>query len=517
MDRFFETALELLCVATPDGRFERVNGQWERALGWPVAELEGRPFLELVHPDDLEATRAVTATLAAGGEVVDFVNRFRCADGSYRALEWRSRLDEGRIIAAARDISARLAAEDALRDGERRLSRLFQSMGEVCAYHRLVYDAGGEPVDYMILDVNPAFCAATGIPREAAVGRLAGELYGTGEPPYFTVYARAATSGESERFETHFEPMGKYFRITVSSPATGYFFTITEDITEAKMAELERERLLAELKARNAEMERYLYVASHDLRSPLVNIQGFGAQLEKAAAELAALAADARPAGGGEPAPVGETRPAADAAAEAWRERARELLEKRIPRALGFIRSSTERMERLINGILAISRTGRAPYAPRRLEMRALAEAAAAAFRHQLDAAGAELQIGELPPCQGDYELVAAALSNIMDNAIKYRSPERALRIELRGRGEGRWVRYELADNGRGFPAGHEEKLFELFYRAEPAGGVQGEGLGLAQVRKIAERHGGAAGAEAAPSGGALIWLRLPAAAEERR
>lgn len=501
MDRFFETTLELLCIANPDGRFERVNRQWERVLGWPVAELEGRPFLDLVHPDDRDATLAATARLAAGGELVDFINRFRCADGSYRSFEWRSRLDEGKIIAAARDISDRLAAEEALRDGESRYSLLFRGMGEVGAYHKLVYDEAGEPVDYMILDVNPAYTASTGIPREAAVGRLASELYGTGEPPYFEAFARAATGGGSERFETHFEPMGKYFRITVSSPTPGYFFTITEDVTEAKLAELERERLLAELKARNAEMERYLYVASHDLRSPLVNIQGFGAQLEKAAAELAALAAGADEAGG----------------AGAWRERAAELLEKRIPRALSFIRSSTQRMDRLINGILSISRTGRAPYVPRRLDMRSLAEAVAAAFKHQIEAAGAVVDIGELPPCMGDHDLLAAALSNVIDNALKYRSPERPLRIELGARDEGRWIRYELADNGRGFPAGHEEKLFELFYRAEPAGGVEGEGLGLAHVRKIAERHGGAVGAARSPSGGALVWLRLPAAPEGER
>jgi PAS domain S-box-containing protein len=498
MDRFFETALELLCIASPDGRFERVNRQWENVLGWKVAELEGRPLLEFVHPDDVDASRAVTASLAGGGEVVDFVNRFRCADGSYRSLEWRSRLDDGKIIAAARDISARLSAEEALRDGEQRFSRLFQGMGEVGAYHKLVYDADGKPVDYMILDVNPAFSASTGIPRDAAVGRLASELYGTGEPPYFEAFSRVATSGESERFETHFEPMGKYFRITVSSPTPGHFFTITEDITEAKKAELERERLLAELKARNAEMERYLYVASHDLRSPLVNIQGFGAQLEKAAAKLAALAAEA---GGEGP----------------WRDRAIELLELRIPRALGFIRSSTERMDRLINGILSISRTGRAPYAPRRLDMRAMVEAVTAAFKHQLESVGAVVDIGELPPCIGDQDLIAAALSNIIDNAIKYRSPERPLRLTVRALDEGRWIRYELADNGRGFPAGHEEKLFELFYRAEPAGGVEGEGLGLAHVRKIAERHGGAVGAARSPAGGALFWLRLPAASEGKR
>lgn len=503
MDQFFETALELLCIASPDGRFERVNSQWESALGWPASELEGRPFLDLVHPDDRDATQAATARLAAGGEVVDLVNRFRRADGSYCSLEWRSRLDDGKIVAAARDISRRLADEAALREGESRYSRLFQGMGEVGVYHRLVYDAAGKPVDYMILDVNPAYSASTGIPRDAAVGRLASELYGTGEPPYFDIYAHVATSGGSERFETHFEPMGKYFRITVSSPAPGYFFTITEDITEAKLAELERERLLAELKARNAEMERYLYVASHDLRSPLVNIQGFGAQLEKAAAELAALAADAGAAGGKE--------------AAAWCERAAELLDKRILRALGFIRSSTERMDRLINGILSISRTGRAPYAPRRLDMRALVETVAAAFRHQLEAAGAALELGELPPCMGDHDLLAAALSNIIDNAIKYRSPERPPRITVQARDEGPWVRYEVADNGRGFPAGHEEKLFELFYRAEPAGGVQGEGLGLAQVRKIAERHGGAVGAARSPDGGTLIWLRLPAAREGKR
>ncbi|MBF0495011.1 MAG: PAS domain S-box protein, partial [Deltaproteobacteria bacterium] len=113
LDRFFSLVLDLLCIADIQGFFRRVNPAWEKSLGYSREELEGRKFLDFVHPDDLESTLWAMDRLSAQEEVSDFVNRYRCKDGSYRWIEWRSSPDQdGLIYAAARDITGRRRAEE---------------------------------------------------------------------------------------------------------------------------------------------------------------------------------------------------------------------------------------------------------------------------------------------------------------------------------------------------------------------------------------------------------------------
>jgi PAS domain S-box-containing protein len=114
LNRFFTTTLDLLCVADTDGRFRRLNPQWETVLGYSLAELDGKRFLDLVHPEDLEATVKAVARLDAQQPVLNFVNRYCCKDGSYRWFEWRSSPRGKLIYAAARDITERKRTEETL-------------------------------------------------------------------------------------------------------------------------------------------------------------------------------------------------------------------------------------------------------------------------------------------------------------------------------------------------------------------------------------------------------------------
>ena len=111
--------------------------------------------------------------------------------------------------------------EQALRESEEKLSALYTSMVEGVALHEIVYDSAGNPADYIITDVNPSFEKITGFSRDDSLGKKASTLYGTDEPPYLDVYARVASSGKPESFETYFEPMKKHFSISVFSPARG--------------------------------------------------------------------------------------------------------------------------------------------------------------------------------------------------------------------------------------------------------------------------------------------------------
>jgi PAS domain S-box-containing protein len=122
LDRYFTNALDLLCIADTDGCFRRLNKEWEATLGHPIKELEGRRFLDFVHPDDLEATVQALAQLGEQKPVLNFTNRYRRSDGSYRWIEWRSFPSGKLIYAAARDITAQKESEETLRY-ERQLLR----------------------------------------------------------------------------------------------------------------------------------------------------------------------------------------------------------------------------------------------------------------------------------------------------------------------------------------------------------------------------------------------------------
>jgi PAS domain S-box-containing protein len=124
LDRFFSLALDLLCIADTAGYFRRLNPAWETTLGYSLADLEGQRFLDLVHPEDIEPTLAAVAELSAEQTIPTFVNRYRCKDGTYRWIEWRSVPYQGRLIyAAARDITERKRAEEELRRFNEELER----------------------------------------------------------------------------------------------------------------------------------------------------------------------------------------------------------------------------------------------------------------------------------------------------------------------------------------------------------------------------------------------------------
>jgi PAS domain S-box-containing protein len=124
LNRFFEIALDLLCIADMDGNFRRLNRSWETTLGYPLEELEGKQFLSFVHPDDLHQTLEAIKDLSKGKEILNFVNRYRCRDGSYRWIEWRSTPYGNLIYAAARDITDRKRYTDTLDQVNRKLNLL---------------------------------------------------------------------------------------------------------------------------------------------------------------------------------------------------------------------------------------------------------------------------------------------------------------------------------------------------------------------------------------------------------
>ena len=150
----------------------------------------------------------------------------------------------------SQDITLRKLFEEELIKSEEKYRNLYKSMNEGVAVHKMVYDTPGNAIDYVITEVNPSYEKLLGLKKEDVTGKKASEVYGTKKPPYVDIYVLVAETGNSEHFETYFEPMGKYFSISVFSPRIGEFVTVFEDITERKRSE--RDLMLSEKKFRTA-------------------------------------------------------------------------------------------------------------------------------------------------------------------------------------------------------------------------------------------------------------------------
>ncbi len=148
--------------------------------------------------------------------------------------------EEGRYIGAfgaVQDITDRKRTLEALRDNEEKYRTLYSSMNEGVALHEIIYDDDGAAIDYLFLDVNPAYEKILGLEQEQVIARKGTEVYQTDEAPFLDIYARVASSGDPVIFEEHIESLKKTFRISVFSPRRGRFATIFEDVTQHKQFE----------------------------------------------------------------------------------------------------------------------------------------------------------------------------------------------------------------------------------------------------------------------------------------
>lgn len=254
-----------------------------------------------------------------------------------------------------------------------------------------------------------------------------------------------------------------------------------------------RERT-ADLARANEEIQRFAYIVTHDLRAPLVNIMGFTSELETSLAAIKAFV-DESDAGGEEPVA----------------RQARIAAKQDLPEAIGFIRSSTEKMDGLINAILKLSREGRRTLKPESIELAALLRGAAANLQHQAIEAGGQIAIeANVAPLVSDRLALEHVFGNLLDNAVKYHQPGRPLRVRVHARQEGgRRVVVEVSDNGRGVAAQDQERVFDLFRRSG-AQDQRGEGIGLAHVRVILRNLGGEIALKSELGQGTTFTVSLP-------
>jgi PAS domain S-box-containing protein len=494
IEKFFNMAGYMICIATIDGYFTRINKSFEQTLGFSSDELLSRPYLDFVHPDDRDRTTAVVEEkLAKGAKVIGFENRYRCRDGSYRWLSWVSHpvVEKGITYAIAHDITDRKLAEEAARETQERFSDFFKNAP--VGFHIL-------GPDRVVVDINEAELTMIGYDRAEVVGKMKWtDLIVPEQKTQFEGHWHdITTKGHARNLEYTLMHKDGY-RIDVILNASSRFdrdgsFVNTRgsvlNITARKHAEQARHRLLEELEAKHKELESVLYAASHDLKSPLVNIQGFGHELSRSCDVIRSAL-------------TGENKsPNLEKAVDT-------ALNEDIPGALDFILTSARKMDSLLSGLLDISRLNTAAVKIEPIDMDKMMAGVAAGIGYQIEKAGVKLDIEPLPNCLGDISQINRIFTNLLTNALKFLPESRPGHIRIHGRNEGNQSIYCVQDNGIGIAPEHLEKIFEIFYQLEPEK-RPGEGIGLAIVRRIVDRHNGRAWAESRLGAGSEFFVALP-------
>jgi PAS domain S-box-containing protein len=447
-------------------------------------------FLNAIHPEDRgQFEREVREWLPHRSDY-----RIVRPDGSIRYIHEEVRTikgDDGSVVVgwgSAQDVTDVKMAELYLAREEEHWRLTFDSITDLVS----VLDS-----DYRFIKVNRAFAQYLGASADELIGKHCYRVvHDTREPVSECPFAQMLSTGKTVRRQLYDSRSGQHLEVTASPIYNNRMvhggIHFIKNITREKEAESERESLFAQLASKNRELEQIIYVTSHDLRSPLININGFTRAINESLEEIASLLDS-------------------ESVPEEIRNKLSSIVNQEVRQAEHFISRSVSRMETLLAGLLRLSRLGRVEFSLERLNVNRIVSDMTQSIAYQVEKEGIRLDTEDLPPCRGDRSRVEQVFSNLLDNAIKYRDPSRPGKISVTGEIRGSTVRYCVEDNGIGIKKEYQQKIFDLFYRLDPGQG-EGEGLGLTIIKKIIDLHGGTLEVTSEPGKGSRFCFSLPAA-----
>jgi PAS domain S-box-containing protein len=490
-------------------------------LGYQAEELIGKKNLEdLLTPESKKEFERKLHQLKAHREVSNVEYGFVRKDGTIisAVLNSKAVFDANGDFVASRttlfDNTERKRAEQTIKQYEEIVSNV--PLGLIV--WRL--DNLDDSKSLRLLIANPAASRLLGVNVAALVGKTISDAFpGISEFEYET-YATVARSGMGREIgEVLYqdERVAPNYWHVHAFPLTDHCVGVTfENVTEQKRNVEEIRRLttdldqrvrdrtaeLAEanhdLTAKNQEIEMFVYSVSHDLRSPLVNLQGFSMEIDKGCQALRMLLDD-------------ESLP------EAVRTPGQLLLDGKMAKSVGFIKQAVLRLSGIIDALLRLSRAGRVEYRTERVDLNRVISGIVGSLQSTITEKRATVRVDTLPPVMGDQTALEQVFANLIGNALIYQNPDRPSVIEVGFRADetiglpdGYGV-FFLRDNGLGIADAYRQKVFQVFQRAHPGVG-KGEGIGLAIVARIVERHRGRVWVESEIGQGSTFLVSLPLA-----
>ncbi len=476
LDNFFRVTRDLLAISDTQGRFVRLNPEWEKLLGYPLSELEGRHLLEMVHEDDVPRTREALDALKRGENVYSFQNRCRRSDDTYRSLEWRAHILEDSIYAAARDITDRIQYEEALRASEATL----RSYIEHAPMGVLVTDAEARYIDANSIGLEMLRCT-----REELLARNVWDFVAPSSMEPGREMFRRMIGGEVVESEILLRRAdGHEFWARSYAVALGpdRYMSFIVDITGEH--EMERVRLRMEEDLRQAQkMEAIGLLAggvAHDFNNMLQVIQSHADIVLEDLDEMSPVRED-----------------------------------------LNQIRRAAARSTELVRQLLAFSR--KQAVEPRVVDLNAIIRDRASMLRRLIDPRiGMRFEpVPDVWPVRIDTSQIDQILTNLVVNARDAIAGSGSIAIHTRNRivdeemaasrmglGPGAYAAILVEDTGQGMDAATLSRVFEPFFTTKKHG--MGTGLGLATVYGIVKQNNGCITISSQPGTGTLVEVLLP-------
>ena len=434
-----------------------------------------------VHPQDRErAQQTIVSMLSGRQERYAITHRIVLPDGTVRWVDSWGQLSRGRdgkparIAGVMMDITERMQAEQALQESERKYRYLVDS-SLVGIYITQ---------NHILKFCNQRFVQMFGYQaHDPVVGKHVSQLVAPESWELVDARVKQREAGETDAIQYRFKAVkkdGTVFDVEVLGTRILYegkpaIQGTMMDITERVRAEAEREVLIAELEAKNAELERFTYTVSHDLKAPLITVRGFLGLLEK---DSASGSLD------------------------------------RVKDDMSRIVEATDKMQRLLGELLELSRIGRMMNLPQAVPFEAIVREALELVHGRIEARGAQVSIApDLPIVYGDRARLVEVVQNLVDNACKFMGDQPEPRIEIGQRGadaDGKPILF-VRDNGIGIEPQYHDKVFGLFDKLDAQ--TEGTGVGLALVKRVVEVHGGRIWVESEGLGhGSTFCFTLPVA-----
>jgi PAS domain S-box-containing protein len=384
---------------------------------------------------------------------------------------------EREIAEHERAEAQRDATLEALRESQAR----FHSI-----YAQAAVGIGRVSIEGLWLEVNPMICNITGYTAEELVGHPCADITHPKDIETVLANMRRLIEGQVDRIYIVARYLHKHgssawinLSATLVNDAQGepaYLVIVANDITEQVRIGAEREALIAELEAKNKELERFTYTVSHDLKSPLVTIKGF----------LGFLKQDVQ---------------AGD--------------DEKVQTDIASISSAADKMQQLLDELLELSRIGRVIKQPETALLGELAQEALDTVAGRVAERGVEVNVApdllrpDGPTVFGDRLRLREALENLLDNAVKYMGEQPRPRVEIGVRQDDKDRVFYVRDNGIGIESRYHQRIFGLFDKLDPES--EGVGVGLAVVKRIVEVHGGRVWVESVGAGqGSTFCFTLP-------
>jgi PAS domain S-box-containing protein len=474
-----EAGLDPLVTIAPDGKITDVNKATEMVTGLPRDHLIGTDF-SMYFTEPGMAQEGYLKVFKEGS-VKDYPLEMRHRDGHttpvlYNASVYRDEM--GKVIgvfAAARDITERKHAEEAVR--------------QAYAYNRSLIEASLDPLvtispDGKITDVNEATEKVTGRSREDLIGTIFSNYFtrpDKAQEGYLQVYKEGVVTDyplEIRHIDGHITPVvynASLYR-DESDRVIGVF-AAARDVTELFRTEEALKAKMVEVERSNAELEQFAYVASHDLQEPLRVVASYVKLLDRRYGDK--LDADAH-------------------------------------EFIGYAVEGSTRMQQMINDLLTFSRVGTKgkPFEPTDLE--SVFDRALKNLSVSIRDNDAKVTHDALPSVVADDMQMTQLFQNLVGNAIKFRSMDRAPAIHVSAKKLGGAWEFSVADNGIGIEPEYFNRIFVIFNRLHTKDEYPGSGIGLAICKKIVERHGGRIWVESRPDEGSVFHFTIPVRLDEK-